>query len=92
MASDAVGLDPHVRFRAVGEEGVALNVEHDQVLVVNTAGLRALELIRGTGSRAATVAALAAEYDAAPEQIAADLEVYLDELRAHHVLAGGTAG
>jgi hypothetical protein len=87
MASDTVSLNPHVRFRAVGDEGVALNVEHDQVLVVNGLGQRTLELIRATGSREAIIAALTAEYDAPPEQIAADLEIYLDELHAHHVLA-----
>lgn len=92
MPGDALALDPHVRYRAVGEEGVVVNVEHDRVLVVNALGLRTLELIRATGSRGATLAALVTEYDATPERIEEDLERFLAELREHRILAQDAAG
>lgn len=92
MLDDAIALNPHVRYRTVGDEGVVVNVEHDQVMVVNELGVRTLELIRATGSRKAIVAALVAEYETTPERVEADLEVFLDELRVHRVLATHPVG
>lgn len=46
-------------------------------------------LIDGTRSREALLAELAADYAAAPEDIAADLDAFLAELEAAGFIAGG---
>lgn len=86
MTDDRLALCPQVRFRAVDEEGVIVHTERGVVIVVNAPGLRTLELIREQGSRRAVIERLAAEYDAPEATIVADLDAFLDQMRAQQLL------
>jgi signal transduction histidine kinase len=80
MTNDRLTLRPQVRFRAIDGEGVIVHTERGVVIVVNTLGLRILELVREQGSRRAVVDRLSAEYDAPETTIAADLDAFLVQL------------
>lgn len=79
-------LDADILFRAVGEEGVVVDQRGPSVLVVNAVALRVLELLRGGASETAIAAQLADEFDAEPQQIAADVRQFLDELKTRAML------
>lgn len=87
--NDRLELSPHVRFRAVGDEGVVVQVEQGQVIVTNGVALRTLELIREHGSKAAMLDRLAAEFDVTDEELVADVAAFLQELREHGLLRTG---
>ena len=86
MTDDRLALCPQVRFRAVDQEGVIIHTERGVVIVVNALGLRTLELIREQGSRRAVIERLTAEYDAPEATIVADLDAFLDQMRAQQLL------
>ena len=85
--ADALRLHPRVRYRAVGDElGVLIHLERGTVVTMNAQAARTLGLIAELGSRAAVVAAVAAEHDLAAAQVDADLEPFLAELREQEIL------
>lgn len=87
MSSDkCFELDADILFRAVGDEGVVVDQREPTVLVVNAVALRVLELIRDKASKAAMIAKLAEEFDAAPERIEVDLTQFLLELQSRNML------
>jgi hypothetical protein len=87
MASDEqYNLDADVLFRAVGSEGVVVDQRVPAVLVVNAVALRVLEMLRANTGKAALIAALAEEFDAAPERIETDVEQFLAELKKREML------
>ncbi len=86
MTDDRLILRPQVRFRAVDGEGVLIHTERGVVIVVNALGLRTLELIREQGSRQAVIERLTAEYDAPQATITADLDAFLDQIRAQQLI------
>ena len=86
MTDDRLTLCPQIRFRAVDEEGVIVHPERGVAIVVNAQGLRILELIREQGSQRAVLERLATEYEAPETTIAADLDAFLDQMRAQQLL------
>ena len=80
-------LNPRVRFRAVGDEGVVVQIENSEVIVVNNVGLRILDLIREGGNTiAGIVASLQDDYQVTPDQLQQDVTRYVVDLRKHNVL------
>ena len=74
-------LNPKTRFRAVGDEGVIIQIDQGQVVVVNGTGLRALNLIKqGFDDSEALSETIAMEYEEDQTQVAADVLHYLQQL------------
>lgn len=74
------------RFRRVGAEGVVLVQDRREVLGVNRVGARVLELADGEMAVGLLLERMAAEFDAAPETLEADVIPFLEELVSAGVL------
>jgi hypothetical protein len=83
-----LGLNPRVRYRAVGDDGVVVQMDSARVLVLNEVGLRVVELLASGQSVDALAASLVREFDAPAAEVQADLEQFLAELDAEQVLDG----
>ena len=83
---DELKLNPRARFRAVDDEGVVVQIERDEVMVVNATGLHVLDLVRLTGSRAAVIEAITAEYETGDAAVAEDVDAFLADLRDYGIL------
>ena len=88
MADDfpAPRLRPDVRFRQVAGEGIVLRQKAGEVLVVNEVGARVVALLGEGLTLPAILARLEGEFDAEPERLAADVNGFLEELRAAGVV------
>lgn len=82
----AICLSPRVRFRAVGDEGVLVQIESGRVLVVNAVGLYLLPLLKTPVPRKTLVSALVEEFEVSPGQAAMDLDAFIDQLDQEQVL------
>ncbi len=81
MGTDRLRLSPQVRFRAVDKEGVIIHTQRGVVIVVNSLGLRIMELIREHGCRQGVLDRLIDEYDAPESILSTDLDDFLARLR-----------
>ena len=71
----------HVVHRAFEEETLLLNLDSGQYHGLNETGGRFLELLMSSdGDVTAAAAALAAEYDLEPAEIAGEMRTFLDQL------------
>lgn len=75
-----------IRFRVVDGEAVVVRQEAAEVLVLNETASRLLELADGTRPLSALAAALEAEFEVAPEVLAADVVAGARELVAAGLL------
>ncbi len=75
-----------VRFRTVFEEGVVVRQRAAEVLVLNTVGIRILELVAQKRSVGEIVDDLSAEFDATKDQLRNDVSAFIGELVAAGVL------
>ncbi len=76
----AVRLDPHIRWRKVGDEGVVLNQDKGEVLVLNALGTHIIELL-GQGLNTGQLnEALLPEYNIDQPTLEADIQCFLHEL------------
>lgn len=75
-----------VRFRTVLDEGVVIQQDNAEVLVLSQVGARVLELLDGRRTVADVVAALGGEFEATEEELVRDLAGYLGELVAAGVI------
>jgi hypothetical protein len=73
-------LPAHVMLRSVGEELVLLNLETEKYFGLDEVGAAMIKLIQSGASLPDAAAALAEEYDAPAETIAADLDALCAEL------------
>jgi hypothetical protein len=71
---------PDVRYRRVGDEGVVLRQRDAEIMVLNETGVRVLSLLDGRRPLAEVVEIMAAEYDAEPGCIEADVMRYVGEM------------
>jgi len=69
-----------VRFRALGDEGIVVRQQAGEVIVLNAAGARVIELVAGGASGAAIVDQLEQEYDADRATLERDVAAHLAEL------------
>jgi hypothetical protein len=84
--SSRLALSPHARFRRFDEEGVIVQQESAEAIVVNDCGARLLELSDGARTFGECVDTITEEYDGEPEAIARDLVTYAGELAAAGVV------
>jgi len=76
-----VALNAKARFRAVGAQGVIVQIGKERITVVNEAGLSILAWLRqGVSDIEALCQALTAEYEVTADQARADVDTFLDEL------------
>jgi PqqD family protein of HPr-rel-A system len=74
-------LSPRIRYRSVGDEGVVVHMDRAEVSVLNTTGLRVLELLKELGSVDAVTEALSREYGVDPNEAAEHVEAFLAEIQ-----------
>ena len=84
--SEALRLNPRVRFRAVGKEGVMVHMDSGRVIVVSEVGLFLLPLLKESVHREELTAALVKEFDVAQGQATADLDAFIDQLDQEKIL------
>ena len=77
---DEIALNENILFRRVAGEGVVVDQRKAQVLVVNEVGVRVLELIRELGSIPGIIDTVAAEFDAEPATIKADVLRFIQQI------------
>jgi hypothetical protein len=75
-----------VRFRTVLDEGVVIQQETAEVLVLNEVGARVLELLDGARTVGDLVTLLGGEFDATGEVLQREVARYLEELLAAGVI------
>ncbi len=75
-----------VRYRAVDDETVVIRQEAAEALVLNEVAGRLLEMIDGENTVEALVDRLFEEYEVPADDLAADVQEYLDELLATGVV------
>lgn len=79
-------LDEDILFRGVGGEGVVVDQRRSSVMVVNPVALRILELLREGLTVSAISNRLADEFDAEPLRIAADVALFIEELKRRDIV------
>ena len=72
----------------IDDEIVIMNLASGDFFSLKDSGAAIWDLLDGTRNRAAVLAALASEFDAAPADMASDLDTFLGELRAGGLIAG----
>jgi hypothetical protein len=82
-----VGLKPRIRFRALGEEGVMINMESGRVIVLNEVGLKIVQALEKPKTRCQLVEIVTKEYEVAERQAEIDLEKFLANMTVEQVLS-----
>ena len=72
----------------IDDEIVVMNLSSGDFFSLRESGAAIWDLIDGTRDRAAVLAALARDFDAADADLAADLDAFLAELRGIGLLSG----
>ncbi len=85
----AITLHPRVRHRAVGDDGVLVNMETGRVVVVNELGHLIVQHLQRGATRSEIVAAVVDEFEVSREQAREDLDAYLSQLRDEQLIAAG---
>ncbi|OOZ38884.1 PqqD family protein [Solemya elarraichensis gill symbiont] len=86
MQHETLNISSRARFRTVGSEGVVVQVERGEVMVVNGVGLRVLELVKESGSRNAIIQQLSSEYETGSANVTQQVDDYIEELYAWGIL------
>jgi pyrroloquinoline quinone biosynthesis protein D len=73
----------------IDDEKVVMNLENGEFFSLRDTALAIWGLIDGTLDRAGLANALAAEFDAPEDQLAADLDLFLEELRKAQLIELG---
>lgn len=72
---------PQIRFRLIAGQGLVINQEVAEALVLNEVGAQALDLLDGRRSVAEIINLLDGEYHADHEILEQDVRTYLAELQ-----------
>jgi len=92
MTDTTLSINPRVRFRAVGDEGVLVHIDNGRVVVVNDVGLFLVDQLQQPRSRDELSRAMVDCFNVSPDQAATDLDSYLAELAAEDLLASASTG
>lgn len=79
-------LSSRIRHRAVGDEGVLVQLESGRVIVVNEVGLHIVQQLASPQTRPQLADSIARHFDVDLAQATADLDLYLAELDQEQVL------
>ena len=83
---EQLSLNPRVRHRAVGDEGVLIQLENGRAVVVNEVGLHIVQQLTSPQTRAALTESIIRHFDISATQAAEDLESYIVELDKEQLL------
>ena len=89
--SDRVRVAPDVLFRLVSDEGVLVNLNTEVYLGLNPVGTRMWSVLNTASSIQAAYEALLEEYDVEPSELRRDLEEFIDQLFAQHLIEAAPA-
>jgi hypothetical protein len=80
-------IPPAVLLRELDGESVLLNLDSECYYGLDEVGTQIWKVVTSSGTIVAAYETLAAEYDVAPEVLAADMRSLLKDLVAHGLLA-----
>jgi hypothetical protein len=84
--SDCVRVAPDVLFRLVSDEGVLVNLNTEMYLGLNPVGARMWSVLSEASSIQAAYEQLLREYEVDPSELRRDLEEFIAQLHAHHLI------
>ncbi|MDN5865683.1 MAG: PqqD family protein [Gammaproteobacteria bacterium] len=90
--SESLSLNPRIRHRAVGDDGVVVHLDNGRVMVVNEVGRRVVELLSQPHAESELARRLADEFEVTAEQAETDLRVFLEQLDSEQVLTRHSRG
>lgn len=79
-------IRPGALVKRIQDEAVVLVLAENRFLAVSEVGARTLELIDGLSPLGEVLARLLEQYDVSPEQLEADVDVFLAQLIAANVV------
>ena len=79
-------INSSVRFRRLFDEGVLINQDKAEALVLNDTAISFLEACDGERTVAEIMAALTADFDVTAEQLTADLAPFIEQLAAEGII------
>ena len=83
---------PDVVSRRLGDEVVLVHLQTNRIFALNPTGARFWELLLGGMSRAEIEATLGSEYAVPAEQVAAEIDILVGELRRERIVGPGPMG
>ena len=83
-------LNSDVRFRQIGDEGIAVKQSAGEVVVVSEVGAQVMRLIDGRRSLAQIIETLQNDYDVATDTLADDVQKFVRELVDNGIAETGT--
>lgn len=84
---DRLAISPDVVFEVLEGEAILLHMQDGTYYRLNKTGTRVWELLESEPDRTRIVAAIADEFDAPAEAIAADVDALLGDLQAKGLVA-----
>ena len=87
-----VSLKPRIRYRAVGEEGVLVDLESGRVIVVNEVGLQIIQSLGKPRSRQSLVKMLVDDFEITEESAGSDVDAFLAELDREQLVSTSSPG
>jgi hypothetical protein len=85
-AEQQVNLHPRVRYRAVGEDGVLIHMDHGRVVVVNEVGLHIVHSLEKPTTLERLTRNVVSEFEVTWEHARSDTESFLAEMEAEELL------
>lgn len=84
--SESLSLEPRVRFRAVGDEGVVVHLDSARVIVVNEVGLHVLQALSTPRTRDSLAAMIADDFVVTERRAREDVDVFLAQLEKEQII------
>lgn len=78
--TELLQISARVRFRQLGDEGVAVNVDTGRVIVVNTLGAWVMRCLDEPVTRPQLVERIVEQFEVSGDQARRDLDAFLDGL------------
>ncbi len=83
---EPVRLNPRIRYRAVGDEGVIVHLDSARVIVVSEVGLRVIQVLSEPTSREKLATVIAEEFMVSEQRARDDLDTFLAQLQTEQVI------
>jgi len=85
-SQEQITLTRRLRYRAVADEGVLVNLDSGRAIVVNEVGLHIIQQLASPKTREVLAASISSHFDIDIQQATVDLDIYLAELHKEQVL------
>ena len=84
--SDRVAVAPNVMFRAIADESVLLDLDHEVYLGLDPVGTRIWIALTTSSSIQEACDQLLGEYEVEPDQLKTDLDAFVQTLLENHLI------